>query len=79
MLKPLRYRQIVERDLSFSDHRWKSVSAGAQDGGPGMGNVGRSQNDEPYFGMLQYGYETWVTNRPTKLMVFWYFTIQSSG
>lgn len=25
------YRQIVERDLSFSDHRWKSVSAGAQD------------------------------------------------
>ncbi|CAJ1390616.1 unnamed protein product [Effrenium voratum] len=25
------YRQIVERDVSFSDQRWKSVSAGAQD------------------------------------------------
>ena len=30
-LKEPRYRQIVERDLSFSDHRWKTVSSGAQD------------------------------------------------
>ena len=69
IVNPLRYRQIVERDLSFSDHRWKSVSAGAQDGP--SGNMGRPQNDEPHFGMFFYDtYETWVTNGPTKLMVF---------
>eukprot|EP00913_Durusdinium_trenchii_P027545 g25835.t1 len=39
------YRQIVERDLSFSDARWKSVSAGAQDAA--MLREGKTWGDMP--------------------------------